>query len=100
MLPIFKEYIKFLKDKGVDIPIEEGYCWLDRQIIKAYDIQGNLHKLYRLKIDDNLNITYTKYKNNNKIEFESWQDTINRKLKRLKMIDKYANKLIQVALKI
>ena len=82
MLPIFKEYIQFLKDSGVDIPIQEGYYWLDRQIIKGYDVEGNLHKIYRIKIDDNLNITYTKYKNK-KTQFESWQNTIQRKLKRL-----------------
>ena len=59
MRPIFKEYIQFLKDNGIDLPIEEGFYWLDRQIIQAYDTQGNLHKLYRIKIDDDLNITYT-----------------------------------------
>ena len=58
MQPIFKEYIQFLKDNGVDLPIEEGYYWLDNQIIKAYDTKGDLHKIARLKIDNELNITY------------------------------------------
>jgi len=97
LLPIFKEYIQFLKDSGVDIPIQEGYYWLDRQIIKGYDVEGNLHKIYRIKIDDNLNITYTKYKNK-KTQFESWQNTIQRKLKRLNILEKHANKLIRFVL--
>ena len=64
MLPIFNEYIKFLQDKGVDLELVEDYYWLDRQIIKAYDKQGTLQKIARLYIDDNLDITYKKYKNN------------------------------------
>lgn len=98
MLPIFKEYIQFLKDSGVDIPIQEGYYWLDRQIIKGYDVEGNLHKIYRLKIDDNLNITYTTYKNK-KIQLESWQNTIQRKLKKLSQLEKNSDKLIQKSFK-
>jgi 3'-phosphoadenosine 5'-phosphosulfate sulfotransferase (PAPS reductase)/FAD synthetase len=55
----------------------EGYYWLDNQIIKAFDKQGDLHKIMRLKIDDNLNIISKQYKNN-EIKLESWQETINR----------------------
>lgn len=43
--PVFKEYIQFLKDNGIDYPLQEGCYWLDNQIIKAYDKQGNLHKI-------------------------------------------------------
>ena len=57
MQPIFKEYIQFLKDHDIDIELQEGYYWLDNQIIKAYDTKGNIHKIVRLKIDDSLNIT-------------------------------------------
>lgn len=77
MLPIFNEYIQFLKDHNIDLDLQEGYCWLDRQIIKAYDTKGKLQKIARLHIDDNLNISYSKYKK--KISgIESWQDTIKR----------------------
>lgn len=94
MRPIFKEYIQFLKDNGIDLPIEEGYYWLDRQIIKAYDTQGNLHKLYRIKIDDDLNITYTKYKYKI-IELENWQDTIKRKIDGIIHREKESIKIVQ-----
>ena len=47
MNPIFKEYCKFLKDT-VNLELEEGYYWLDNQIIKALDKQGNIHKLYTI----------------------------------------------------
>ena len=67
MNPIYNEYIGFLKDNGIDIDthdIKEGYYWLDNQIIKAYDIKGELHKILRLYIDDDLNISIkTIYKN-------------------------------------
>jgi len=56
--PIFKEYIQFLKDNGVDLPIEEGYYWLDNQIIKAKVINNNHLKLKHGKkrvIDLNIN---------------------------------------------
>ena len=98
MLPIFKEYIQFLKNSGVDIPIQEGYYWLDRQIIKGYDVEGNLHKIYRIKIDDNLDITYTKYKNK-KLQLENWQNTVQRKLKKLSQLEENSDKLIQKSFK-
>ena len=37
---VWTEYIKFLKDKNVNIEkynLREGYYWLDNSIIKAYD---------------------------------------------------------------
>jgi phosphoadenosine phosphosulfate reductase len=76
--PVFKEYIQFLKDNGVDYPLVEGFYWLENQIIKAYDKQGSLQKIIRLNIDDKLNITYKEYKNN-KYDLESWQETVKRK---------------------
>ena len=36
MQPIFKEQIQMWKDKGYDIPIQEGMYWLDNGIIKAF----------------------------------------------------------------
>ena len=53
MLPIFKEYSKFLKEK-CGLNLDEGYYWIDNQIVKVFDTNGKLHKLYRLKIDENL----------------------------------------------
>lgn len=94
MNPIYKEYIQFLKDHNIDIDIREGYYWLDNQIIKAYDKQGNLHKLFRLKIDDSLNITCEQYKYKD-FEIESWKETIERNKDRLLKLEKDSLDLIQ-----
>ena len=80
--PIFNEYITFLKDNNIDLELQEGYYWLDRQIIKAYDKQGKIHKVARLKIDDQLNITNTLYKKEN-FEIESWEETVERNAEKL-----------------
>ena len=83
---VFGEYLRFLKEKGIEIEkykLEEGYYWLDRQIIKAYDKVGKIHKIIRLDIDDKLNITVkTEYKQKD-FEIESWYETIERKKERL-----------------
>lgn len=78
MNPIFKEYCKFLKDK-IDLELEEGYYWFDNSIIKAFDKQGNIHKLYRIVIDDDLSVTYKVpkgYSSIEKIDIASWNDVV------------------------
>lgn len=90
---VFKEYIKFLQDKGLTYNLQEGYYWLDKSIIKAYDKQGNIHKILRIYIDDDLNITFKKY-NYEKFDIESWKETINRKKKHLLEIEKDSIELI------
>jgi phosphoadenosine phosphosulfate reductase len=92
--PIFNEYIQFLKDNGVDLPIEEGYYWLDNQIIKAYDTKGNLHKIARLKIDNELNITYKLFPKNF-LEIEHWNDTISRNKVKLMERERESLKIIE-----
>lgn len=97
MNPVFKEYIQFLKDKGLDYPLEEGYYWLDKQIIKCYDNKGDIHKILRLKIDDELNITYKYYDNintSNSLIKESWQDTVIRNKNKLNKLEKESFQLI------
>lgn len=89
MNPIFNEYIKFLQDNGVDTEkynLKEGYYWLDKQIIKAHDNKGNIHKILRLYIDDNLKITTKEYKTQ-VFEIESWKDTVSRNKNRLLKIE-------------
>lgn len=71
------------KDFGFDIPIKEGYYWLDNGIIKAFTSDGELHKLYKYKVNDDLTINITKHKDNNPIKFhieciESWKETYQR----------------------
>jgi phosphoadenosine phosphosulfate reductase len=95
LLPIFNEYIQFLKDNGVDLVIQEGIYWLDRQIIKAYDKQGNLQKIAKLHIDNELNIKYSEYKQKyNTNQLELWNETIERNKERLNNLEKESIELI------
>lgn len=88
---IFKEYIKFLKDNNCIYDLKEGYYWLDRQIIKAYDTEGNLHKILKINIDDRLNISF-KYYPEDSFNIESWYDTaIRNKAKLLELEDESIN---------
>jgi len=92
--PIFKEYIQFLKDHDIDIELQEGYYWLDNQIIKAYDTKGNIHKIVRLKIDDSLNITYKLFPQK-KFKIEHWDDTVLRNKENLLKKEKESLNLIK-----
>lgn len=82
MNPIFNEYIQFLNDVSetkVD-NLKEGYFWLDKSIIKGFDKNGNIHKFYRVKINDDLSVDITKpksgYDDVEKIDLSSWSDLI------------------------
>ena len=79
MNPIFKEYCEFLKDK-VNLALEEGYYWLDNSIIKAFDKEGNIHKLYRIVInDEDLSMAYKVpygYSKRGDIHIASWNDVV------------------------
>ena len=98
MNPIFKEYCKFLKDK-VNLELEEGYYWLDNSIIKAFDKQGNIHKLYRIVInDEDLSMTYKVPKGYSKVEdidIASWNDLIEMSKSHLENIESEAKQLIK-----
>lgn len=92
---IFNEYIEFLKQNKVDIPeLKEGYYWLDRQIIKYYDKQGILHKIARLYVDEDMNITYKIY-TYKPFEIESWQETVKRNIDTLKELESKSHNLIK-----
>lgn len=98
MNPVFKEYCKFLKDK-IGLELEEGYYWLDNSIIKAFDKQGKIHKLYRIVIDDkDLSITYKVPKGYSMIEgieIASWDDLIEMNKSHLENIESEAKQLIK-----
>lgn len=98
MNPVFKEYCKFLKDK-TGLELEEGYYWLDNSIIKAFDGQGNIHKLYRIVIDDkDLSISYKIPKSYSKIEdidIASWNDVIKMNKNHLEEIENESKQLIR-----
>lgn len=60
MNPIFNEYLTFLRDTSNKqlSDLKEGYFWLDNQIIKGFDKQGNIYKFYRIKVSDDLKLTF------------------------------------------
>lgn len=86
MRPIFTEQIQMWCDLGFDIPIKEGYCWLDNGIIKAFTPDGQLHKLYKYKVYDDLTINIVEHKDlKSTIKsrfrediFETWGETYQR----------------------
>lgn len=94
MLPIFNDYICFLKHKTSELNfLQEGYYWYDKSIIKAFDITGNIVKIARLKIDDELNMTVKHY-NEKYVSLENWEQTANRYKEELYQLEKDARKLI------
>lgn len=78
MQPIFNEFIAFMKDKGFDLPITEGTYWLDRGFIKAFTPDGEIHKLWKYKVNDDLTLNITKYKDYIDAKFETWVETAER----------------------
>ena len=53
MNPIYNEYLQFLKDHNVDLEkynLKEGYFWLNRMVIKAYNKNGEAVKIARVNV--------------------------------------------------
>lgn len=96
---VFKEYINFLKNNGLNYELKEGFYWYDKSIIKAYDKEGNLHKILRINISDNLKLSFKFYKDSD-FELESWKETVERnknillekEKESIETIKKYINK--------
>ena len=101
MNPIYNEYIKFLRDtSGENLPdLIEGYFWLDKQIIKGFDLQGNEHKFYRVKVSDDLkNVEVVKLKNYDNISevlLSSWEHLIELKKEHLIQLEDDSLNLIK-----
>lgn len=91
---VFNEYIKFLEDKGLKLKLKEGYYWYDKSIIKAFDKQGNIHKIVRLLVDDDLNISF-KFYENDYFDIESWEETVNKNIVHLKKLEHKSLDLIR-----
>lgn len=100
MNPIFNEYLAFLRDtSGKQLSeLKEGYFWLDNQIIKGFDKQGNIHKFYRIKVSNDLKLTIDKpkngYSNIKQVELASWNDLIEMNKSHLENIESEAKQLI------
>ena len=82
MNPIFSEYITFLRDstKQSLADLKEGYFWLDKLIIKGFDKDGNIHKLYRVRINE-FNETVVcdklkKYDDISQVDLLSWRELV------------------------
>lgn len=101
MNPIYNEYIKFLRDtSGEKLPeFKEGYFWLDKQIIKGFDLQGQEYKFYRVKVSDNLEtvevIKLKNYDNISDVDLASWQDLIELQKEHLTQLEANSLELIK-----
>lgn len=81
MQPIFKEMITMWSDLGYPLPIAEGKYWLENHFICGFTNDGELHKLYKYKVLDDLSIEITPYKhkiNLSDSDFETWEQTVER----------------------
>ena len=60
-------------DNGYTMPIEAGKYWLDNHFICAFTPDGELHKLYKYQVFDDLSIKISDYqsKKPNKTRFLS-----------------------------
>lgn len=86
MLPIYNELLTMWRDKGFVLPIEEGRFWLDNNFIQGITHDGDLIKLYKYKVFDDLHIEITKYSNKGNLsftDFETWEETVAHNLNRL-----------------
>lgn len=57
MLPIFDEYAKFLEVK-CGLKIKGDRYFMDSQIIKGFTADGEVHRLYRIKVEKDLSMSY------------------------------------------
>ena len=96
MNPVFKEYLQFLKDTTQDVRInnlQEGFYWLDRQIIKAFDSKGNIHKIVKINVSKDLNVS-TKWYDTKEFIIEDWKTTIEENKSMLDEIELHSIQLI------
>ena len=85
---------------GEKLPeFKEGYFWLDKQIIKGFDLQGHEHKFYRVKVSDNLEtvevIKLKNYDNISDVDLASWQDSIELQKEHLTQLEADSLELIK-----
>lgn len=62
MLPIFNEYRKMLNNFNVDLSMySENKLWIDRLIIRGINKEGQIKKICRLTVTDDLKYDYKFY---------------------------------------
>jgi 3'-phosphoadenosine 5'-phosphosulfate sulfotransferase (PAPS reductase)/FAD synthetase len=91
MLPIFKDYRKMLLDNGLDLSeYDENKLWVDRLIIRGISKKGEIKKICRLKVTDELEYEYKFYSDIPKNEeLETWEETY------LRIYDEISDKEIE-----
>lgn len=100
MLPIYNEYISFLKTKNIkDDWLREGYFWQNNQIIKGYVFDKNnelkVIKLLRVNVDENLNVNHSYYKNTDfNQKWLNWEEVYKYYEKEIKSLEKDSLDLI------
>lgn len=97
MQPIFPEYIKFLEDHGCDTSwYKERIFWMDNNIVKAIKSGGQIVSLYRVYVDDSLNVSLKKHRDNKReFEIETWDETIQRNLEHLRELEQESIQLLR-----
>lgn len=78
MLPIFNEYANLLYEK-TGLKLKEGFYWYDNSIIKGFNENGEIVKLYRISISDSLEVSYSIPKTYKKCSYTnllSWNETV------------------------
>jgi len=101
MNPIYDEYITFLRNtSGEKLPnLMEGYFWLDKQIIKGFDLQGQEHKFYRVKVSDDLEtvevVKLKNYDNISEVALSSWKRLIDLQKEHLTQLETDSLNLIR-----
>ena len=79
--------------------MQEGYYWYNKSVVKAFDKEGNLHKLYRLKVNNDLSMSYSKpcngYSQFDAKDMMSWSELVNLKQDYINDLEQNALNLIQ-----
>lgn len=77
MTPIFNEYLSMLKTFDIDLSnYNPNTLWVDRLIVKGFDKQGNIQKICRLNVTDDLEYQCKFYdKKVNPNDLITWEET-------------------------
>ena len=86
------------KDKGYDLPLTEGKFWLHNNFVQCFMPDGEIVKLYKYKVHDDLSIEITT--RSNKIaayinECETWEQTVQRNEQHLQEIENESINIIK-----
>lgn len=100
MQPIFEEMIKMWEDLGYPLPIQEGRFWLDNHFICGFNSNGELIKLYKYRVFEDLSIKISSHKDakiNDINQYETWSETLNRLDDELSVMESKALSIINEA---